>query len=86
MLDRLRLGTLSVNALAADFRQSRPGISRHLRVLRQAALVTEHRQGRQRLCVLTPEPLTQLAAWLHPYQEFWHDSLTALKTHLESQP
>jgi len=56
LLDRLRAGSLTVNALAADFRQSRPGISRHLRVLRQAALVSEQRQGRSGCAPSPPNP------------------------------
>ena len=54
MLDRLRAGPAPVNALASDFRQSRPAISKHLRVLREARLVTEQRSGRQRVYELQP--------------------------------
>jgi|SRR5579883_1013161 len=85
LLDRLRAGPTPVNTLAADFRQSRPAISRHLRVLRQARLVSEHRAGRERLYRLHPEPLQQVAGWLESYRAFWLDRLTSLKRYLEAQ-
>src|SRR5262249_57952386 len=56
LLDRLRAGGRPVGELAADFRTSRPAISKHLRVLRQARLVREHREGRRRRHELTPAP------------------------------
>jgi DNA-binding transcriptional ArsR family regulator len=85
ILDRLRAGPTPVNALAADFRQSRPGISKHLRVLRQAALVTEERAGRERLYQLEPRPLQQVAGWIEGYRAFWLDSLNQLKRYLEEK-
>lgn len=57
ILDRLRAGPTPVNALAAEFDQSRPAISKHLRVLREARLVTEERSGRERLYELQPAAL-----------------------------
>src|SRR4051812_50196054 len=61
ILDRLRAGAAPVNALAEDFQQSRPAISKHLRVLREAALVTEQRSGRERLYRLEPPRLQRVA-------------------------
>ena len=86
ILDRLRAGPSPVNALAVDFHQTRPAISKHLRVLRQAALVTEQRAGRERLYQLQPRPLQQVASWVEGYRSFWLDSLNNLKRYLESQP
>jgi DNA-binding transcriptional ArsR family regulator len=83
ILDRLRAGRAPVNALAADFHQSRPAISKHLRVLRQAALVTEQRAGRERLYELQPRPLQQVAGWVEGYRMFWIGSLNNLKRYLE---
>ena len=85
ILDRLRAGPTPVNALAVDFRQSRPAISKHLRVLRQAALVTEQRSGRERLYQLEPRPLQQVASWIEGYRSFWLDSLNNLKRFLENE-
>jgi len=83
ILDRLRAGAAPVNALAADFEQSRPAISKHLRVLRQARLVREQKVGRERLYQLDPVPLQQIAGWVDGYRSFWITSLDNLKRQLE---
>jgi|SRR4051812_41010301 DNA-binding transcriptional ArsR family regulator len=85
ILDRLRAGAAPVNALAADFEQSRPAISKHLRVLRQARLVREQRMGRERLYQLDPAPLQQVAGWIEGYRVFWLHSLDNLKRLLEAK-
>lgn len=85
ILDRLRAGPAPVNALAADFRQSRPAISKHLRVLRRARLVVEERSGRERLYELQPKPLQQVAGWIEGYRSFWLTSLSNLKRYLEEK-
>ena len=85
ILDRLRAGPAAVNALATDFHQSRPGISKHLRVLREARLVTETKVGRERLYQLQPVPLRQVASWIEGYRAFWLTNLTQLKQYLESK-
>ena len=84
ILDRLRAGPTPVNALAADFHQSRPAISRHLRVLRGARLVSERRAGRERVYRLEPRPLRRVAGWIESYRTFWLDSLNNLKRYLEA--
>jgi DNA-binding transcriptional ArsR family regulator len=86
ILDRLRAGPAPVNALATDFEQTRPAISKHLRVLRDAALVSEQRVGRERVYRLHPRPLQQVAGWVEGYRAFWLDSLNNLKRYLESEP
>jgi len=83
LLDRLREGGRPVGELAAAFRSSRPAISKHLRVLRQARLVRERREGRIRRYELTPAPLVEAARWIEGYRAFWAMSLEALKRHLE---
>jgi DNA-binding transcriptional ArsR family regulator len=85
LLDRLRAGPTPVNALAADFRQTRPAISKHLRVLREARLVEEQRSGRERLYQLQPRPLQQVAGWIEGYRSFWQVSLDNLKRQLEKK-
>jgi len=85
ILDRLRAGPTPVNALAEDFQHSRPAISKHLKVLRQARLVSETRVGRERLYQLQPAPLRQLAGWIEGYRAFWLTNLTELKRYLESE-
>jgi DNA-binding transcriptional ArsR family regulator len=83
ILDRLRSGQAPVTDLATGFRMSRPAVSKHLRVLRQAKLVREHREGRQRIYQLTPGPLRDVATWVEEYRTFWQTSLLSLKHHLE---
>jgi DNA-binding transcriptional ArsR family regulator len=85
ILDRLRAGPTPVNVLAADFAQSRPAISKHLRVLRQARLVTEQRAGRERVYQLQPAPLHQVAGWIEGFRAFWQISLENLKRYLEDK-
>jgi DNA-binding transcriptional ArsR family regulator len=83
IIDRLRKGPRAVNSLAADFAQSRPAISRHLRVLREAAVITEEKSGRERLYRLRPEALREVVEWVEGYRGFWQSKLTNLKRHLE---
>jgi DNA-binding transcriptional ArsR family regulator len=64
---------------------SRPAISRHLRVLRNARLVRERREGRQRIYQLEPDRIEEVARWAEEYRQFWQDSLTNLKRHLEKE-
>ena len=83
ILDRLRAGPAPVNDLAADFDQSRPAISKHLRVLRASKLVSEKKVGRERYYSLEPAPLQRAAGWLEGYRSFWQLNLDRLKRHLE---
>src|SRR5476649_393205 len=86
ILDRLRGGPAPVNRLVADFSQSRPAISKHLRVLREARMVSEDRAGRERVYRLRPGSLSEVADWIETYRAFWQASLAGLKRHLEKQP
>jgi DNA-binding transcriptional ArsR family regulator len=85
ILDRLRQGAQPVHEIARAFPVSRPAISRHLRVLSEAHLVTERKEGRQRMYHLNPEPLRDMDRWLETYRNFWSISLTNLKRHLEKK-
>jgi DNA-binding transcriptional ArsR family regulator len=85
ILDRLRRGPAPVNRLAADFSQSRPAISRHLRVLREAHVVLEDRAGRERVYRIEPGALREIADWIETYRAFWQTSLTNLKRRLEEE-
>lgn len=83
ILDRLRAGPANAGSLAAAFEQSRPAISKHVRVLREAGLVSETRQGRERYFEVDPVPLQTVAGWLDGYRTFWLSGLDQLKRHLE---
>ena len=80
LLAMLRRGPRSAGALASAFDISRPAISRHLRVLRQAGLASVHEQGRQRVYELEPAPLAQVDAWLEDFRDRWSPRLDALAT------
>jgi len=83
ILALLRGGKYSVGDLAANFSISRPAISKHLRLLRDAKLVRDTPVGTARLCELNPEPLRTVDSWLDAYKQFWDRSLTRLKAHVE---
>ena len=85
ILDKLRTAPAPVNAILTDFPQSRPAISRHLRVLREARIVAEQRVGRERIYRIQPEKLHQVAMWIEGYRSFWQSSLENLKIHLEAK-
>jgi DNA-binding transcriptional ArsR family regulator len=85
ILDRLRAGPANAGTLAADFQSSRPAVSRHLRVLREARLVVDTRIGRERVYAVNPVPLQSVAGWLEGYRSFWQSSLTKLKRNLEAK-
>jgi DNA-binding transcriptional ArsR family regulator len=71
-----------VGELAALLGQSQPGMSRHLRILRQAGLVAVRQQGQQRWYEVCPEPLAEIDAWLAPFRRAWSDRLVRLEDHL----
>ena len=75
-------GERSAGELADPFPVSRPAISRHLRVLREAGLVRARTDGKRRLYGLDPRPLRELDDWLEPYRELWARRLDALDTEI----
>jgi DNA-binding transcriptional ArsR family regulator len=85
VLDLLRRGAQPAGQIAEAFPVSRPAISKHLRQLRKARLVVEHRRGRHRFYQLNPEPLKAVDSWLQDYRRFWQMSLANLKTFVESE-
>jgi len=85
VLDLLRRGSQPAGQIASAFPVSRPAISKHLRLLRRAHLVREHREGRHRVYQLNPEPLRAVDSWIEQYRTFWAVSLTNLKTFVEAE-
>ena len=73
---------LSAGEIASQFPTARPGVSRHLRVLREHGLVRARADGQRRLYSLDPRPLEELDAWLDHYSGFWKNRLAALDTEL----
>jgi DNA-binding transcriptional ArsR family regulator len=85
VLDLLRKGRQPAGQIAQAFPISRPAISKHLRLLRRAHLVNEHREGRHRFYRLNPEPLRAVDSWLEQYRTFWSTSLANLKAFVEAE-
>jgi DNA-binding transcriptional ArsR family regulator len=86
ILDLLQPGEQSVGDLVGRLGLSQPGVSKHLRVLRDAGLVSVRRDAQRRWYRIRPEPLALVDAWLEPYRRFWTDRLDALGRHLDEEP
>ncbi|SDE41856.1 transcriptional regulator, ArsR family [Blastococcus fimeti] len=82
LVELLARGELAAGELAERFPVSRPAVSRHLRVLRAAGLVTVRAEGKRRLYALDPRPLRELDDWLEPYRDLWAARLDALDTEI----
>ena len=82
MLDTLTGGPATAGELAALLPIARPGVSRHLRVLREAELVEVRKQAQRRIYSLRPEPLAEIDAWLGRYRALWEQRLDALHTEI----
>ena len=82
ILARLTAGEASVTELAQPFNMSQPAISKHLKVLEQAGLISRGRDAQRRPCRLVPEPLAAANQWLEYYREFWEASFQNLDVHL----
>lgn len=85
VLDLLRYGGQPAGHIAQAFPVSRPAISKHLRLLRHAHLVQEHREGRNRVYHLNPEPLRAIDSWLEHYRNFWSANLASVKAFAEDE-
>jgi len=85
VLDLLRQGRRPAGEIASAFPVSRPAISKHLRLLRRAHLVSEKREGRHRFYQLNAEPLQAVDSWLEKYRVFWQQNLNNLKAFVESE-
>jgi DNA-binding transcriptional ArsR family regulator len=81
LLDRER----PVGELVKRLKLSQPGVSKHLRVLREAGLVSVRSDAQRRIYGVRPEPLREVAEWLEPYRKLWADRLDALEKHLEEE-
>jgi DNA-binding transcriptional ArsR family regulator len=84
ILARLSLGETSVTELAAPFEMSMPAVSRHLKVLERAGLISRGREAQWRPCKLNPKPLKEAAEWLEEYRQFWEQSFDRLEEYLKT--
>jgi len=85
ILSRLADGESSVKDLARPFRISAPAITKHLKVLERAGLITRSRDAQWRPCRLNARPLREAATWLVDYRRFWEESFDRLDEYLRSQ-
>jgi len=83
ILIRLAQGEATVGVLSRPFAVSAPAISRHLKVLEEAELITNERRGKERVCRLRPETLARAKDWLDFSRRFWGASLNRLDQHLK---
>ncbi len=86
ILDLLRERERLVGDLVVALPLSQPGVSKHLRVLREAGLVGVRQEAQRRWYRLQPEPLVEIDAWLAPYRQLWERRLDALERHLDTMP
>jgi DNA-binding transcriptional ArsR family regulator len=85
ILDLLRERPRLVGELVERLGLSQPGTSKHLRVLREAGLVSVRKDAQRRWYEVRAEPLAEIDAWLEPYRALWAGSLDALERHLDDQ-
>jgi DNA-binding transcriptional ArsR family regulator len=83
ILSQLAKGEASVTELAQPFEMSLPAISKHLKVLERAGLITRGREAQWRPCRLEAEPLKEAATWIEQYRQFWEQSLDRLDEYLQ---
>lgn len=83
ILARLARGEATVGELAEPFALSLPTVSKHLKVLQQAGLVTQGRRRQWRPCRLEAAPLREVAAWMEEYRQFWDESFDRLDNYLQ---
>lgn len=85
IVTRLAKGDMTVGELARPFDISQPAISRHLRVLEKAQLITNERRGKHRQCHLKLARLDEVTAWIETHRRFWSASFERLETHLKEK-
>ncbi len=85
ILSRLRRGPAVVSELAAPFEMTLPAVTKHLRILERAGVVSSKREGRFVLCRLEPKRLAAASEFLAQYRPFWRDNLDQLAAYLEKK-
>ena len=83
---RLATGEATVKELAEPFEMAQPSISKHLKVLERAGLISRGRSAQTRPCRLEPAPFQTIANWVEMYRELWETSFSRLDTFLKSKP
>ena len=78
--------SLNLNAVAEQFKISRPAISKHMKILTECGLVSIQQEGRERYCRATLQPLGEVHEWVEQYRLFWNRKLDALEEFLSGKP
>lgn len=86
ILARLSTGEATVAELAKPFKVSAPAISKHMRVLEDAGLLSRKKKGREHRCRLEAERLRQAEDWIEAHRRFWNERLDALERYLKESP
>ena len=84
ILARLAAGESSVTELAAPFEISMPAVTKHLKVLERAGLITRSRDAQWRPCQLDAKPLLDVSTWVERYRQFWEERLDRLEDYLQT--
>jgi len=84
MLASLALGEKSVGELAAPFRMTFAGASKHVKVLENAGLVARRKVGRMHICRIEPAPLAEAQQWIRQWERYWTENLDRLQTVVEA--
>jgi DNA-binding transcriptional ArsR family regulator len=74
--------SLNLNAVAENFKVSRPAISKHIKILTECGLITINQQGRERICEAKLDKLNEVSDWVEQYRQFWTEKLDALEIYL----
>ena len=85
MLARLSSGESNVKSLARDYDMSQPAISKHLKVLEKAGLVTRSKKGRESIVRIDPRPIRGATDWIDHYAAFWWEQFDAVDTYLKAK-
>jgi len=83
ILGLLALQTLTLNAVAENYKISRPAISKHIKVLTECGLIEVKQEGRERYCTAKLEKLSEVNEWITQYKQFWEGKLDALEQYLD---
>lgn len=86
ILARLSVGEATVAQLARPFNVSAPAITRHMRILEEAGLLSRKRRGREHHCRLEQERMQEAVAWIEQHRKFWNQRLDALERYLKENP
>lgn len=85
IIDYLRISPRTVNEIVEFSKLSQPGVSKHLKILREAGLVTSIKESQSRIYHLEGKPLKEIDNWLKPYREYWSEKLDALEQLLNEE-